>query len=297
MATRPIRYAASSRLRILACGSLFAFAVLGSGCGGQAPSAQASGTSPSAEVAPGAPGTDRHDITQRDDVEAQVHYPALRAELAPLEQAMHVYADAQKAEIIAQMKKVVPAAERKEKPGRLDLDFTVATQTQDFVSALAVGEGEFGGAHPLPLRATFTQHLPSAKIVALTDLFGDADAAIKIFSTEAIRRFEADFEAKLRSQNLPDKQLTEQIKAMHDMVEQGAAPKAENFPAYLVDGVDGKAIGITLVFPAAQIAPYVDGPQQIEVPVKLFYDAIKPEYRNAFDKEETKPAAPITGSR
>ena len=233
---------------------------------------------------------DRQEITRHDDLEAKVHYPALRDELAPLDRAMHAYADQQKAALTARIKETEGATERSEKPGSLDLDFTIATQTQDFVSALAEGEGDFGGAHPQPLRATFTQNLASGKIVTLQDLFVDADTALATLSNEARRRLEPELEGRLRAENLADKALAERMKSMREMLEGGTQPKTENFAAFLVDGVDGKAIGVTLIFPAAQVASYVEGPQQIAVPARVFYNQLKKEYRDAFaiDPEDIK---------
>ena len=86
------------------------------------------------------------------------------------------------------------------------------------------------------------------------------------------------------------------MKALHDQVDKGTEPEADNFAAFLVDGVDGKAIGITLIFPPGQVAADADGAQQVEVPVKLFADAIKPEYRDAFDKESAVSNAQPTPS-
>lgn len=250
---------------------------------------------PSASVPPAvAAPLDRQDVSRRDSIESNVHYPALREELAPLDRAMHAYAEAQKTALAARMRDAVPASERQERPGRLDLDFTVATQTQDFVSAIAEGQGEFGGAHPLPLRATFNQHLASGRIVALTDLFGDTEAALKALSVEARRRLAPDLEARLRAENLPAKALAEREKALQSLLEEGTAPKADDFAAFLVDGVDGKAIGITLIFPPAQVASYADGPQQVAVPARIFYAQLKPEFRDAFavDRVDMDAAAP-----
>ena len=250
------------------------------------------GPAPAASAAAAAP-VDRQDVTRGDNVDAKVHYPALRDELAPLDRAMHAYAEAQKVALAAMARKAMPADERQERPVHLELDFTVATQTQDFVSAIGEGEGDLGGAHPLPLRATFNQHLGSGRIVALSDLFVDADSALRALSVEARRRLEPDLEAKLRAENLPDKALAEREKSMHDLLEAGTEPKAGDFAAFLVDGVDGKAIGITLIFPAAQVASYVDGPQQVDVPARVFYAQLKPEFRDAFavDKEDMEAAS------
>lgn len=240
--------------------------------------------------------TDKVEADGADGVEVAARYPAMRSELAPLEAAMRAYTQAQKVELAERIKKLKPEAERAERPGKLDLDFTVATQTVDFVSALAQGQADVGDAPPTLLRATFNQHLPSGKIVGLSDLFTDPAAALKIFSDEARRRLGADFEARLRAQNLPDKDFTARLKSLHDQVDKGTAPEADNFAAFLVDGVDGKAIGITLIFPPGQVAADADGAQQVEVPVKLFADAIKPEYRDAFDKESAVSNAQPTPS-
>ena len=240
--------------------------------------------------------TDKVEAVGSDGVEVAARYPAMRSELAPLEAAMRAYTQAQQAELAERIKKLKPEAERAERPGKLDLDFTVATQTVDFVSALAQGQADVGDDRPTLLRATFNQHLPSGKIVSLSDLFTDPAAALKIFSDEARRRLDADFEARLRAQNLPDKDFAARLKTLRDQVDKGTEPDADNFAAFLVDGVDGKAIGITLIFPPGQVAADAEGAQQVEVPVKLFADAIKPEYRDAFDKESAAPAAPTASS-
>ncbi|MEP6938175.1 MAG: RsiV family protein [Rudaea sp.] len=288
----PTFFQPRQRAAALQGASVLAAALILTACSERAPPAAAVPAAV-ASAAPAAMPVDRQDVSEARNIDAKVHYPALRDELAPLDRAMHAYADAQRAALAARMDKTVPAAERREKPGRLDLDFTVATQTQDFVSALAEGEGDFGGAHPLPLRATFNQHLASGRILTLTDLFSDADAALKALSVEARRRLAPDLEARLHAENLADKLLQEREKNLRDLLEGGTEPKAEDFAAFLVDGVDGKAIGITLIFPAAQVASYADGPQQVAVPARVFYAQLKPEFRDAFavDKEDMDAAS------
>jgi hypothetical protein len=241
--------------------------------------------------------TDKVEAAGADGFEVAARYPAMRSELAPLEAAMRAYTQQQQAALAERIKKAKPEAERSERPGKLDLDFTVATQTVAFVSALAQGQADVGEGTPTPLRATFNQHLASGKIVTLGDLFVDPAAALKTFSSEARRRLYAEYEARLNNQNLPAAELGSRIKAMHTLVDAGTEPVAENFAAFLIDGVDGKAIGITLIFAPGQVAAEAEGAQQIEVPVKLFVDAIKPEYRDAFDKESAAAAAPQSGSR
>ena len=270
-----------------------ALALVCAACSKAPPSQTAAAPAP----APSIPRiTDKVEAAGADGVEVAARYPSMRNELAPLEGAMRAYTQAQQAALAERVKQLKPESERAERPAKLDLDFTVATQTVDFVSALVQGQADVGDAAPKALRATFTQHLTTGKIVTLSDLFTDPAAALKILSDETRRRLGADFEARLRTQNLPDKDLAARLKTMHELVDKGTEPEADNFAAFLVDGVDGKAIGITVIFPPGQVAAEADGPQQIEVPVKLFADAIKPEYRDAFDRESGAPAAPVSGS-
>lgn len=218
-----------------------------------------------------------------------IQFPELAPELATLDQALHVYAEDVRRKFDADL------AVRKENaaaPPHLRLQFNVATRTQDFVSVIASGETDLGDAHAQPLAATFTEHLPSAKIVALDDLFGDPAAAVQLLSKEARRRFEADAEVRLRQQNLVDAQLTERLKTMRAAVEQGTGANPQNFSAFLIDGVDGKAIGLSLQFQPGQVAATAQGAQQLEVPAKIFYAMLKTEYQDGFavDKEDIQSA-------
>lgn len=267
----------------------FALAVVCAACS-QAPAPAPAAPVPPSPTIPRI--TDKVEAAGSDGVEVAARYPSMRNELAPLETAMRAYTQAQQADLAARVKQLKPEAERAERPAKLDLDFTVATQTVAFVSAIAQGQADVGDAKPAALRATFNQHLPSGKIVGFGDLFADPAAALKIFSDEVRRRLYAEYEARLYNQNLPQAELTARLKTMHALVDKGTEPAAENFAGFLVDGVEGKAIGITVIFPPGQVAAETDGPQQVEVPVKLFVDAVKPEYRDAFDKDSSAPAAP-----
>ncbi|MGH8124058.1 MAG: hypothetical protein ACREPT_14970 [Rudaea sp.] len=223
-----------------------------------------------------------------------IQFPELGPELATLDHALHVYADDVRRKFDADL------ATRRDAgaPAQLSLQFAVATRTQDFVSVVASGETDLGDAHARPLAATFTEHLPSAKIVALDDLFGDPAAAMQLLSTEARRRFEADAEARLRQQNLPDAQLAERLQTMRAAVERGTVANPQNFSAFLIDGVDGKAIGLSLQFEPGQVATSAQGVQQLEVPAKIFYAMLKTEYQDGFavDKEDIQSAEPRSAS-
>ena len=208
-----------------------------------------------------------------------IRYPRLDPPSRALHDAMHTFADTQKKDFLAAQtgeKSLNGSAQQ------LDIAFNIARRTDDFVSILVNGSSYTGGAHPNPLVASFILHAADDRIVAIGDLFVDSDAALRILSTESRQQLEGRFETQLRDQVVDNAALAPALKTMKDMVEAGTAPDAKNFSVFLVDGLDSKAIGLTLVFPPYQVAPYVDGSPQVEVPAKLFHALLKPEYVGAF---------------
>jgi hypothetical protein len=218
------------------------------------------------------------DVGHGDGYSYRIRYPSLDAKWQALHDALHAYAETQKKDFLA-----AQGGERSANAGdyQLEITFTVARRTDDFVSVLVSGSSFTGGAHPNPLTASFVAHTADNRLVAVGDLFTDPAAALKILSDEARAQLQGRFEAQLREQVDGDK-LDPAIRQMREWVERGTEPKAENFAVYLVDGLDSKAIGLTLVFAPYQVAAYVDGAPQVEVPARLFHALLKPEYVTAF---------------
>jgi hypothetical protein len=221
----------------------------------------------------------------------KIHYPELDPAWQALHDALHAYAETQKKDFLA-----AQGGERSPNAGdyQLDITFTVARRTDDFTSVLVSGSSFTGGAHPNPLTASFVAHNVDNRLVAIGDLFTDENAALKILSDEARAQLQGRFEAQLREQLGEGDALTKALADMRAWVERGTEPKRENFSVYLVDGLESKAIGLTLVFPPYNVAPYVDGAPQVEVPARLFHAALKPEYVAAFhwDTEAEKNGEP-----
>ncbi|MBS0557752.1 MAG: DUF3298 domain-containing protein [Proteobacteria bacterium] len=216
-----------------------------------------------------------------------ISYPALLPQWQVLDHAIHDFAAAQKKQFL----QASTAQDRvKGADYSLDLTFVVARHTADFVSVLGSGDEFTGGAHGMPLTASFNLDLSANKLVVLGDLFADPGAALKAISDECRRQLEGRNEAKMRDDG---RTITdEDDKSMRTWVEKGTTPTPANFGVFLVDGLDAKAIGLAILFPPYQVGPYSDGPQQVEVPAKVFYDQLKPEYKDAFaiDTEAAKLA-------
>jgi len=219
------------------------------------------------------------DIGRGEGYSYRIRYPSLDPKWQALHDALHAYAETQKKDFLA-----AQGGERSPNAGeyKLDVAFTVARRTDEFVSVLVSGSSFTGGAHPSPLTASFVAYTAENRLVALGDLFTDPAAALKILSDEARAQLQGRFEAQLRDQVGEGDQLAPALKDMREWVERGTEPKMENFAVYLVDGLDSKAIGLTLVFPPYQVAPYVDGAPQVEVPARLFHSLLKPDYVTAF---------------
>ena len=258
----------------------FAFgvaAVLLAGCEKQR-SAMVASTTPINSVSAAEPTSDE-DSGHGDGYSYHIRYPALQPEWRTLDTALRGYATVQKKDFLA-----AQSGERSANVSeyQLDITFNIARRTDDFASILVNGSSYTGDAHPNPLVASFVLHLSDNKLVNVGDLFADSDAALKILSDESRRQLEGRFDAQLRDQVGEGAALAPALKDMHEWVERGTEPKPENFAVFLVDGLESKAIGLTLVFPPYQVAPYVDGAPQVEVPAKLFHALLKPEYVAAF---------------
>lgn len=215
-----------------------------------------------------------------DGYEYHIRYPELAPEWNALGKALRAFAGQRIQQLLAA---VSAASERgpNAAPAILDLEFNVARRTEDFVSVLAQGSlREDGKADPLA--AAFVLHADDKRLLSVGDLFSDSGAALHALSIECARQLEGRYEAGLRQTIDDGKSLAASLKAMQDSVAHGTAPLAENFAVFLVDGIDSKAIGLTLIFPQAQLGMTSGGEQQVEVPAKVFYELLKPEYRGAF---------------
>ena len=207
-----------------------------------------------------------------------VRYPQLPSEWGVLADALRTYASARKKDFLDAR---LADESTDGPPYNLDLEFNIARRTSDFVSVLANGSASTGGAHPAPIVASFNLHTSDGKLIDLTDLFADSSVALNTLSAEARRQLEGSYEARLR-ETTPEKDQAAALKNMREWVGRGTEATPENFAAFLVDGLETKAIGLTLIFPSYQVAAYADGTQQVEVPAKVFYSLLKPEYRDAF---------------
>lgn len=199
-----------------------------------------------------------------DNYRYEIRYPALPPQDAPLAAALRAWGERQKHEFLADVgDRAVP--EGANEAWQMHLDFALRAPGADFVCVLATGDAYSGGAHGNPLLASFVLHRPSRRVLALPELFVKPDAGLRVLATEARHA------------------LRERHRGNGRRIDDGTAPTAENYAVFLVDAdAGGKARGLSLLFPAYQVAPYAEGPQQVDVPAARFRDLLKPEFKAAF---------------
>ncbi len=139
-------------------------------------------------------------------------------------------------------------------PYMLEVEYNVTLATPDLLSFVFNGYEYLGGVHGMPIHKTFIFNLKTNKLMELQDLFeSDADY-LKIISDYC-------------KQDLLKKQISET-----DWVNNGAAPKNENYGLYYLTKQ-----GLTIIFPAYQVASYADGPQEVTIPYDKIKESMEPD--------------------
>lgn len=269
-----------------------AFVLLCAGCSERA--ADRSATTAAIASAAAAETQPETDAGKGKGYTFQIVYPALKPEWKPLDDAIRGFAAVEKQDFLG----ASTSADRVFAVDyTLDLNFIVARRTADFVSVVTSGSSFVGGAHGMPILASFNLDLTNGKLTTLPELFADAQAGLKALSAECQRQLEGRYEAKTRENSgaMTPAQQASDIQFMRHWIEKGTQPNAGNFSVFLIDGLDARAIGLTVIFPPYKVAAYADGPQQVEVPAEVFYDLLKPEYKDAFaiDTEARKLGAGV----
>ena len=246
-----------------------------------APAASAPASPASASSAASLPGD--HAQTKRYRID--ISYPPLPASEQALSKALHQAGDKAKREFMSALPDPKEFPEWADRQLQLMLEFSVAARMPAFVSIREQGMADTGGAHPIPVDATFVYDTRAGKIMSLGDLFVDPEAARERLSQVARKSLEKKLLAKVPGgEHTTAKARKEWTTNMRKMIVEGTEPTAENFSEFVIlAGAGDKASGLELVFSPYQVAPYVYGSQTVDVPVDMFGSLLKPEYASAFD--------------
>lgn len=164
---------------------------------------------------------------------------------------------------------------------QLKIDFKAVTRSPRFISVREKGWANTGGAHPIPIDAALVYDRLGGQLLGLADLFANPQQALAQLARHARstlqQRLLADMPGDASAQA-----RAEWLANMRRMIRAGTEPKADNYRSFIILTQGGKATGLRLVFSPYQVAPYVYGTQTVDIPVAVFADLLRPEYRGAF---------------
>ncbi|MGH8114527.1 MAG: RsiV family protein [Rhodanobacteraceae bacterium] len=252
-------------------------------------SADTSTSAPIIAAAPASAGTAGLPV----DHAATKHYkiaitlPTLPSDEKPLAGALRTTADNAKREFLKALPDPADMPEFANRQFELLLDFRIAADTPAFTSVRETGMQDTGGAHPIPVQASFVFDRKAGKLIALDDLFADADTARKTLANFAhdtlLKKFSND--APKPGEGASPNAIREWKSNMVQMLNDGTKPTSVNYSVFVVragDKAGASSPGLTLIFPPYQVAPYVYGAQTVEVPANVFAKFLKPGYRSDF---------------
>ncbi len=214
-----------------------------------------------------------------------IRYPALPASAATLQRQLHATGTNAKREFMRGLPDPDRFPEFADRQLTLKIDFTIASRMPRFISVREQGMADTGGAHPIPVDASFVYDTRADKVLALADLFAQPEEARRRLSKLARKRLETSLLAEVPGgARTSAKARREWADNMRGMIHDGTTPSAENFSEFVVlAGAGDRASGLQLIFSPYQVAPYVYGTRTVDVPVEAFADLLKPAYRDAFD--------------
>ncbi len=215
-----------------------------------------------------------------------ISLPALPASAASLAAAMRTTADNAKREFLQGLPDPGQVPAMAGRQFALVLDFKVVAATQAFISVRETGMQDTGGAHPIPIQASFVYDRKHQRQIALDDLFAQPDAARKALANFAhdalLKKFMAH--APKAGEGSPAA-LREWKSSMLQMLDGGTRPTSVNYSVFVVRAgatADAASPGLTLIFPPYQVAPYVNGTQTVDVPASVFARFLAAGYQGDF---------------
>jgi len=137
-------------------------------------------------------------------------------------------------------------------PWILSLEYREEFKSQFYLSLLFEGDRFCSEAHPFPQLSTQTYELSTGRELTLNQLFKPNSQFLQVISAYCI--------GYLKKHNDPK----------HMWIDTGAAPKAGNYRYFTLTQE-----GLKIIFPKAQVAPYVNGEIEVIVPYHNIKNLLK----------------------
>ena len=219
-------------------------------------------------------------VETRPDYIVGISYPKSAAGHPALAQALKAYADSAHRELmqaVGGLKGQKPSA-----PYDLSLQFTGLVDTPQLVAVAADGSTYTGGAHGNPLVARFVWLPQRQSLLKADQLIADA-AGWQAISDVSREQLMTALSQRLDADEVEGADRAAQLKSGSGMIDAGTEPAAANFAQFEpVMNAEGQIRAIRFVFPAYQVAPYVEGTRTVEIPARALLPHVVPEYRKLF---------------
>ncbi len=213
--------------------------------------------------------------------ELRITQPDVDASYLPLLRAVAIYSGQTRDEFLGQVEAAKAEGFEFETPWSLELEMRTVIDTETLVAVEASGHQFQGGAHGLPLHATFVCLVASERMMSIDDWFAD-EAVWPSISALSIAKLNAELAPLIGEDDDASEEALDAEAA--DWLANGASADPENFRLYLPEMNDqGKIRGFLITFAPYQVAPYSAGSPSVEVAADSLREYLKPELSALFD--------------
>lgn len=244
-----------------------------SAAGSQSESSARSGPTASAE-------SERVEAKRSDEYELRIVAAEIDPAHRPLQRAVSLYSAQVRDEFLGQVAAAKAEGFEFALPWQLELELRRTVDQQRLVAVEANGFQFQGGAHGLPLQATFVYLVDSAQVMQIGDWFVDQAVweAISQASIAALGKELAPLPGE--DDEVSEQRLDEEA---GQWLAEGAGADPQNFQLYLpVVNEAGLIAAFQISFAPYQVAPYAAGSPQVEITADVLVPHLKPEYRDFF---------------
>ena len=253
------------------------------GCGAEpepaAPAADATAADPP-DSSIATAESERIEARRSDEYELRIEAAEIDPGHQPLLRAVSLYSAQVRDEFLGQVEAAKAEGFEFDLPWQLELKLSRVVNGERVVAVQASGFVFQGGAHGLPLEASFVYLVDRKQMMAIDDWFAD-DAVWEAISARAVSLLQSQL-APMAGEHDGDSE--ENLEAQsRDWLLEGAGPDPQNFHLYLPQlGQDQKIEALQISFAPYQVAPYAAGSPEVSIGADLLIDHLKPEFRDYY---------------
>lgn len=250
------------------------------GCQSESPSSAVEAAAVEDTSATASAESERVQARRSDEYELRIVDAEIDPEHRALLREVTLYSAQMRDEFLGQVEAAKAEGFEFELPWQLELELTRLVNSETLVVVEANGYQFQGGAHGLPLQASFVYLPASAQMMQISDWFVD-DSVWSTMSQASIAELQAQLEPLMGED---DDDSAEGLDAeASQWLSEGAGPDQQNFQLYVpVLNDAGLVRAFEITFAPYQVAPYAAGSPQVEIATDVLLPHLKDEYRSLF---------------